>query len=247
MVTAYAAWRGQAAAGDRDVHLVIAGARGWFYDADLSPRGATGAGGVGAFPRLCAGRRAAGVVPGGGGVRVPEPIRGVRAAGAGGDGVRDAGAVQPGAGCGGGAGDAALTAPPVDVTAWVAGLALVTGQAGLRAELRRRGLARAAELSWRRAAEATLACMTRFWILDFRFWIHVPRRGCSEARGTGLHGSGARTQPGAQSKIQNRKSKIEGRGAAVAQRRLLYGKLDAGQELACYVFFEWKIWRLRMS
>lgn len=53
------------------------------------------------------------------------------------------------------AGDAALHAPPDDADAWAAALARLLANGDLAAELRRRGLARAATLTWERAAAAT--------------------------------------------------------------------------------------------
>jgi glycosyltransferase involved in cell wall biosynthesis len=56
-------------------------------------------------------------------------------------------------------GDAALKVDPLDTAAIAAGLARLTGDADLRADLRQRGLARAAQFTWRRAAERTLAVL----------------------------------------------------------------------------------------
>ena len=54
-------------------------------------------------------------------------------------------------------GDAGLLLPPLDVDAWAGTLARVVSDQGLRLELGRRGLARAALFSWRKAAAETLA------------------------------------------------------------------------------------------
>ena len=54
-------------------------------------------------------------------------------------------------------GDAALTVDPTDVTGLAAALRTIARDAGLREDLRGRGLARAAQFSWRRTAEETLA------------------------------------------------------------------------------------------
>lgn len=54
-------------------------------------------------------------------------------------------------------GDAGLLLPPKDVGAWVNALSRVAGDADLRARLRAAGQARAAQFSWRRAAQETLA------------------------------------------------------------------------------------------
>jgi glycosyltransferase involved in cell wall biosynthesis len=55
------------------------------------------------------------------------------------------------------AGAAALLADPTDTASIAAGLARLAADAGLRAELRVRGLVRAAEFTWDRCAEQTLA------------------------------------------------------------------------------------------
>jgi glycosyltransferase involved in cell wall biosynthesis len=57
------------------------------------------------------------------------------------------------------AGDAALLADPTDSAALADGLARLAADAGLRAELRARGLARAAAFTWDRCAEETLAVL----------------------------------------------------------------------------------------
>jgi glycosyltransferase involved in cell wall biosynthesis len=54
-------------------------------------------------------------------------------------------------------GDAALTVDPYDVPALTAAISRVLSDAGLRAALRERGLARAASFTWERAARETLA------------------------------------------------------------------------------------------
>src|SRR5262245_40927137 len=57
------------------------------------------------------------------------------------------------------AGDAALLVDPTDTAALADGLARLATDAGLRAELRARGLARAAEFTWDRCAAETLAVL----------------------------------------------------------------------------------------
>mgnify|MGYP000966133241 FL=1 len=54
------------------------------------------------------------------------------------------------------AGDAALLVNPEDVAAITAGMARLLNDAALRADLRARGLARAAQFTWQRSAAATL-------------------------------------------------------------------------------------------
>jgi glycosyltransferase involved in cell wall biosynthesis len=56
-------------------------------------------------------------------------------------------------------GDAALLVDPLDTDAIASGMARLVGDAALRADLRQRGLARAGEFTWRRAAERTLAVL----------------------------------------------------------------------------------------
>jgi glycosyltransferase involved in cell wall biosynthesis len=57
------------------------------------------------------------------------------------------------------AGDAALLVDPADSAAIAAGMARLATEAALRAELRARGLARAAQFTWNRCAEETLAVL----------------------------------------------------------------------------------------
>jgi glycosyltransferase involved in cell wall biosynthesis len=54
-------------------------------------------------------------------------------------------------------GDAALLLPPLDATVWAQALARIAGDPALQADLRTRGLARAAEFTWQRTASETLA------------------------------------------------------------------------------------------
>jgi glycosyltransferase involved in cell wall biosynthesis len=57
------------------------------------------------------------------------------------------------------AGDAALLVDPADTATIAAGLARLATDAALRADLRARGLARAAQFTWERCAEETLAVL----------------------------------------------------------------------------------------
>lgn len=56
-------------------------------------------------------------------------------------------------------GDAVLYADPADVDAWRDHIGRVIGDAGLRADLRAKGLARAATFSWEQTAKRTLAAL----------------------------------------------------------------------------------------
>lgn len=58
-------------------------------------------------------------------------------------------------------GDAALTFDPRDATALAAHLRALLSDAALRAELRRRGFARAAMFSWERTARSVLGIYAR--------------------------------------------------------------------------------------
>jgi glycosyltransferase involved in cell wall biosynthesis len=53
--------------------------------------------------------------------------------------------------------DAALCVAPDDVAGWAAALARLLNDANLRADLRARGLQRAARFAWRQVAAETLA------------------------------------------------------------------------------------------
>lgn len=53
-------------------------------------------------------------------------------------------------------GGAAVLVDPLDTDAWAAAMTRIVKDGGLRAEMRRRGLARAAEFSWEKTARATL-------------------------------------------------------------------------------------------
>jgi glycosyltransferase involved in cell wall biosynthesis len=58
-------------------------------------------------------------------------------------------------------GEAGLLVDPGDVDGWAEALGRVCDDAGLRADLRRRGLRRAAEFTWERAAARTWRVIER--------------------------------------------------------------------------------------
>jgi glycosyltransferase involved in cell wall biosynthesis len=157
LVRSFAHWRAQAAPADRDVHLVLAGGKGWGYDAIFAEVQAAGLEEVVHFPgfvpwaELADWYRAAlaFVYPSlfeGFGLPVVEAMAcGVPVLCSQAPGVAEV------------AGEAALTVPPQDEDALADSLRLLVEQPALRAELRRRGLARAAHFSWRRCAAETLA------------------------------------------------------------------------------------------
>lgn len=161
LVRAFARWRTLCAPADREVKLVLAGGKGWWYaeifrivqelglvDAVHFP----GFISQEALPAWYAGAEAF-VYPSlfeGFGLPVLEamasgaPVICSRA-----PGVQEV------------AGDAAITFDPQDEAGLVAALHLVMSQPTLRRALRRRGPARAAHFSWRRCAEATCSVYLR--------------------------------------------------------------------------------------
>ena len=157
LVRSFARWRARAAPAEQDVHLVLAGGKGWGYDAIFAEVQAAGLTDVVHFP---------GFVP------WAELVDWYRAALAfvypslfEGFGLPVIEAMACGApvlcsqapGVAEVAGDAALTVAPHDDEALTDGLRLLIEQPNLRAELRGRGLVHAARFSWRRCAEETVA------------------------------------------------------------------------------------------
>jgi glycosyltransferase involved in cell wall biosynthesis len=157
LVRSFARWRAQAAPAEQNVHLVLAGGKGWGYDAIFAEVQAAGLTEVVHFPgfvpwaELADWYRAAlaFVYPSlfeGFGLPVIEAMAcGAPVLCSQAPGVAEV------------AGDAALTVAPHDEEALTAGLRLLIEQPNLRAELRRRGLAHAARFSWQRCAEETVA------------------------------------------------------------------------------------------
>lgn len=161
LVRAFARWRCQAPPAYQDVHLVLAGGRGWGYDAIFAEVQATGLQDVVHFPgfvphaELADWYRAALVFAypslfEGFGLPVVEAMAcGAPVLCSQAPGVAEV------------AGAAALTVPPEDDVALAHGLRLLVEQSALRQELGRRGLARAAQFSWRRCAAATVSIYDR--------------------------------------------------------------------------------------
>jgi glycosyltransferase involved in cell wall biosynthesis len=161
LVRSFARWRAQAAPEDMDIHLVLAGGKGWGYDAIFAAVQAAGLESVVHFPgfvpwaELADWYRAAlaFVYPSlfeGFGLPVLEAMAcGAPVLCSQAPGVQEV------------AGAAALTVSPRDEDALADSLRLLIEQPALRAELRRRGLAHAARFSWQRCAEETLAVYDR--------------------------------------------------------------------------------------
>ncbi|MFN2200756.1 MAG: glycosyltransferase family 4 protein, partial [Caldilineaceae bacterium] len=160
LLAAYARWRHAAGAQNAEFKLVVAGGKGWYFDTIFTQVGELGLHDSVIFPgylpdeELPDWYRAATafVFPSvfeGFGLPVLEALSS-------GTPVlcSDISVLREIAGSG--TEQAALLAPPEDADAWTAGLALLAGQAVLRDELRRRGLARAAGFSWQSAAHRTL-------------------------------------------------------------------------------------------
>jgi glycosyltransferase involved in cell wall biosynthesis len=156
LLRAFASWRQIAHPEDRSLRLVLAGAKGWYFDEIFQLVDALGLAGQVAFPGFLPAEelpdwyRAAEffVYPSlleGFGLPVLEamacgtPVLCSRA-----NSLLEV------------AGDSALTFPIGQDEALVAGIQALATQPALRAELRRRGLSRAQSFSWQRAAAATL-------------------------------------------------------------------------------------------
>ncbi|MBP8292452.1 MAG: glycosyltransferase family 4 protein [Caldilineaceae bacterium] len=161
LVRCFARWRAQAAPEDMDIHLVLAGGKGWGYDAIFAAVQAAGLENVVHFPGFVPWAELADWYRAALALIYPSlfegfglPVLEAMACGAPvlcsqAPGVQEV------------AGAAALTVPPQDEDALVDSLRLLVGQPALRAELRRRGLAHAARFSWQRCAEETVAVYDR--------------------------------------------------------------------------------------
>jgi len=156
LLHAYARWRDQAAPTDRDIRLVIAGGKGWFYDAVFAQTAALGLQDAVTFPGYVPDEELPDWYRSALGFVLPSVFEGFGLP------------VLEALACGAPvlcsdipslrevAGEAALLAPPREVDAWTAGLALLASQPELRADLRRRGPDQAARFTWRAAAHTSL-------------------------------------------------------------------------------------------
>jgi glycosyltransferase involved in cell wall biosynthesis len=156
LLDAYANWQGRAVGGTQVVKLVIAGAKGWFYEEIFRRAEVLGITHHVHFPGFVADEELPDWYRAAEGFVYPSLLEGF------GLPVLEAMACGTPVLCSATpsllevAGNATLTAPPLDVEAWAAGLALLTGQPALRAELQRRGVARAAHYGWPKTAAATV-------------------------------------------------------------------------------------------
>jgi glycosyltransferase involved in cell wall biosynthesis len=156
LLCAFARWHTQAQGDERNMRLVIAGAKGWFYQEIFRQVVELGLGDSVYFPGYIADAELADWFRAAQAFVYPSlfegfglPVLEAMACGAPVLCSQAASLLEV-------AGDAALTIPAADEDGWVAGLALVAGQPGMAAELRRRSLARAQMFSWERTARATV-------------------------------------------------------------------------------------------
>lgn len=160
LVKAFARWQAQATADDQQVKLILAGAKGWFYTEIFQLVTALGLEQRVIFPGFIPEAELPDWYRAAEGFVYPSLFEGF------GLPVLEAMACGTPVLCSQVAsllevaGDSALTFAPQSEEALAAGLTLLTGQAALRTELRRKGLARAQEFSWQRTAQATLAVYT---------------------------------------------------------------------------------------
>lgn len=157
LIRAFARWRSQTQAQKSPVDLVIAGGKGWFYEQifrlvkelDLEDKVH--------FPGYVADEEVADWFRAAEGFVYPSLFEGF------GLPVLEAMACGIPVLCSRApsllevVGDAAMTVAAEDERGWAAALELLASQPDLRAELRQRGLTRAAQFSWERTAQATLA------------------------------------------------------------------------------------------
>ena len=157
LVRAYARWLAESGPANRDVKLVLAGGKGWFYAEIFRLVETLGLRGQVIFPGFVPGQELPDWYRAAWGFVYPSLLEGF------GLPVLEAMACGAPVACSAipsleeVAGDAALTFDPHDEVGLVACLHLLAGQEHLRAELRRRGVARAQGFSWERAARETVA------------------------------------------------------------------------------------------
>lgn len=156
LVEAFARWRRQRPAA-RDIHLVLAGAKGWYYEEIFQQVQDLGLQQMVHFPGFVPSDELPGWYRAATAFVYPSLFEGfglpVAEAMACGTPVicSDAASLREVAG------DAALIVPAEDANAWVAALDTFFSQATLADDLRRRGLRRARMFTWERAAAETIA------------------------------------------------------------------------------------------
>ncbi|RME50095.1 MAG: glycosyltransferase family 1 protein [Caldilineae bacterium] len=156
LVEAFARWR-QGRPSAREVQLVLAGAKGWYYEEIFQQVQALELQEVVRFPGFIPTEELPGWYRAAAAFVYPSLFEGfglpvVEAMACGTPVIcSDAASLREVAG------DAALIAPAEDVDAWVAGLDAFFTQPGLADDLRRRGLERASRFTWERAAAETIA------------------------------------------------------------------------------------------
>ncbi|MBW7881584.1 MAG: glycosyltransferase family 4 protein [Caldilineaceae bacterium] len=157
LVRAYSSWRQQAGPTGHDVELVLAGARGWYYDEIFAAVRELGLEHNVHFPGFIPTHELPALYGAAEAFIYPSLFEGF------GLPVLEAMACGAPVICSQAqsllevAGDAALTFPPHDVTALAHAIQLLLTQPRLRERLQKEGRDRAARFSWRRTAEATLA------------------------------------------------------------------------------------------
>lgn len=161
LLRAFARWRQATTIENRDVKLVLAGARGWYYDEIFRNVEALGLTEHVHFPGFVPTEALPGWYAAAEAFVYPSlfegfglPVIEAMASGAPVICSRAPGVAEV-------AGDAAITFAPRDEDALAGALHLVMSQPALRSELRRRGLARAARFSWQRCAEQTVEVYLR--------------------------------------------------------------------------------------
>ncbi|MBK8046413.1 MAG: glycosyltransferase family 4 protein [Anaerolineales bacterium] len=156
LIRAFGRWRQSASAVEREIVLVLAGARGWYYDTIFEQVTALGLADSVQFPGFIPAAQLPDWYRGAEGFVYPSVFEGF------GLPVLEAMACGTPVLCSHTpsllevAGDATLTFDPTAEEELLHGLQLLLGQPALRAELRARGMRQAGEFSWHRCAEATL-------------------------------------------------------------------------------------------